>query len=74
MAVTLSDHFARVKAERTGALEEYEKLKKSGKLRRVANHSQVQIIGSAKDQEGGEVFEVKLPTGKTAWIESKFLK
>jgi hypothetical protein len=74
MAVTLADHFDRIKAERTGDLEEYEKLKKQGKLRKVANHSQVQIINSAKDQEGGEVFEVKLANGKTAWIESKFIK
>jgi hypothetical protein len=74
LATTLPDHFARVKAERTGALDGYEKLKKSGKLQRVPNHSQVQVISSAKDQESGEVFEVKLTNGKTAWIESKFLK
>jgi hypothetical protein len=31
--------------------------------------------GKAKDQEGGEVFEVKiLSTGKTAWVESGFIK
>jgi S1-C subfamily serine protease len=75
LGLTLPDHFARCKAEKEANFEAYERLRKSGRLRRVDNHTRVQIINSAKDQDGSEVYQVRIwGTGKTCWIEFKFLR
>ncbi len=71
----LTDHFLRAAAERKNDAEGYYKLKKSGKLYEVRNHSNVRIINSAKDADGFDIYEVTiLATGKTVWIESKFIR
>ena len=74
-ATTFIDHLERCRAEKAGDAKAYNKLKDSGKLRELHNKTRVVIVNSKKDPEGHEVFEVRIPaTGKTVWIESKFLK
>ena len=74
-AITLTDHLERCRAEKAQDVKAYNKLKDSGKLREVRNHSKVLIVDSKKDPDGEEVFEVRIPaTGKTVWIENKLLK
>ncbi|HWO01733.1 MAG TPA: PEGA domain-containing protein [Blastocatellia bacterium] len=74
-AITLSDHDERCRAEKAGDAEAYKKLKNSGKLSEVKNKTNVLIVNAKKDSEGQEVFEVRiLASGKTAWIDSKFLR
>ena len=74
-ASTLTDHLERCRAEKAGDAEAYKKLKDSGRLHEVHNKTNVVITNSKKDSEGHDVFEVRIKaTGKTVWIDSKFLK
>jgi len=74
-ATTFIDHLERCRAEKAGDAKAYNRLKDSGRLRELHNKTKVVILDSKKDPEGREVFEVRIPaTGKTVWIESKFIK
>jgi hypothetical protein len=74
-ARTLPDHFLRATAERKNDADTYYKLKQSRKIIEVRNHSKVRVTNVAKDADGFDVFEVRIVgTGKTVWMESKFLR
>lgn len=74
-AKTLDDHFLRVSAEQKSNVDVYEKLRKSGRLKRVDNHSRVRVVGIARGADGSDVFEITILSSRTTvWIESKFLK